>query len=56
MQGDRKCDQNEESTERPMFSYEYRTIKKRDPYHADGYDFHMKRYRLMYKEIADIWS
>ena len=56
MQSNSKCDQDKQGSEGPMFRNEYRTIEKRDPDHADGYDLHMKRYRLMYKEIADIRS
>ena len=54
MQSNSKCDQDKQGSEGPMFCNKNRTIKKCDPYHADRYNLHMKRYRLMDKEIADI--
>ena len=52
--GDSKKD--EESAESPMFSHENGAIKQSDPHQAHRHDLDPQRYRLMNREISNIWS
>ena len=56
MNCDGSCKKEEESSECPMLSHKYCAIEQSDPHQTDRHNLDPQRYRLMNREIRNIWS